>query len=107
MAELKVGQKLWLQSSVRYLLSREVTVTKVGRKWAYIDNERYRIDKETLDIDGDGYCSPGKCYHSKDEYEALLALYDRWRGLSKKMDCMPLDMTFEKINQIEQLLGAS
>jgi hypothetical protein len=107
MAELKVGQKLWFNSSVRYYTSREVTVTKVGRRWAYISANRLRIDKETLVVDGDGYSSPGRCYLSRDEHEAEVAVRAAWRDLQHKVShCnLPPGVTVERIMQVCEFLG--
>lgn len=93
MAELKVGQKLWCVSRERYGRikpdDREVTITKVGRKWAYLDypsRDEYRIDKSTLFIDGGEYTSPGRCYHSREEYESELARETTWDLIRRKVD---------------------
>lgn len=63
-----------------------VTVTKVGRKWAEISARGYRIDKETLAIDGGGYTSPGRCYLTKDEHDAAENLRRAWSKLRDYVD---------------------
>jgi hypothetical protein len=75
---LTVGQKLWWVyfDSRRVNEGREVTVTKVGRKWAELDN-RDRIDVESLVADGRGYSPDGRCWVSKEAYD-LEQLRLRW-----------------------------
>lgn len=47
--------------------SRWVTVVRVGRKWATLDNG-VRVDKETLEAEKPkGYACPGFCYPSQEE----------------------------------------
>lgn len=60
--KLSEGQKLWWvpQHSLG-MKGREVTVLKVGRKWAELDNGE-RIDLETLISDGGRYAPNGRCY---------------------------------------------
>jgi len=49
--KLAVGQKLWLVPTRGYGHEREITIERVGRKWAYFDRDR-RLDPTTLKIDG-------------------------------------------------------
>lgn len=79
MSELTVGQKLWLVPQRGYGVPREVTVAKIGRKWATLDGWREsRIDKETLWMDGGVYTSPGRCYLSREEWEESQRLSGAW-----------------------------
>lgn len=81
--KLQEGQKLWwVYSSNRRGQPREVTVTKVGRKWAQLDNN-CRIDIETLLADGGDYMSPGCCYLSKDIYDSGVALQKAWSEMKR------------------------
>jgi hypothetical protein len=81
------GQKLWMVFSQRYCGEpREVTVIKVGRKWAEIDVRGYRIDKTTLAIDGGDYTSPGRCYLCRETYERRVALLRAWNAVASKID---------------------
>jgi len=51
MKKLIEGQKLWwVPQRNRHAHEKEVTVLKVGRKWAQLDNHE-RIDLETLVAD--------------------------------------------------------
>lgn len=88
---LTVGQKLWfVYSDRRRGNSLELTVTKVGRKWASTCSsgwpESYRINIETLRADGGQYTSPGRAYLSREAYEAELAVDTAWRNLKRWMD---------------------
>lgn len=68
------GQTLWLVPS-RYRHSgepREVTITKVGRKWLTLNNG-YRAAVDGLALDGGEYSSPGVCYLTREAWGALLA----------------------------------
>ena len=65
---LEVGQELWYAPNDTRYEAKAVTVTKVGRKWATLDNYN-RVDMETMEIDGGGYSSPGTCYLDRKVYE--------------------------------------
>jgi hypothetical protein len=78
---IEVGQKLWFvpnRNGRGY--PREVTVSKLGRKWITLA-EPYepRINRETLIADGGNYISPGRCYLDKQAYEQDQELQKRWR----------------------------
>lgn len=69
---LQVGQKLWfVPRDRRSGAPCEVTVEKIGRKWARIG--RARVDLDTLVVDGGIYLSPGRCYEDRAAYEAKAA----------------------------------
>lgn len=78
MSEIKVGDKLWFQTTRRYEACRYVTVDAVGRKWLALGNG-YRADKNTLVVDSDGYASHASLHVSQEAYEAERDLHDRWR----------------------------
>lgn len=81
------GQELWFVPQQRYLgKPRFVTVTKVGRVWAQISEGGYRINKDTLAVDGQGFTSPGKCYASRELYEAETQRQETWSDLRRKID---------------------
>ena len=66
---MKVGDKLFIQY---YRGSSKLeTVTKVGRKWIYLDSG-YRFEKQNagrmLGLDGDGYTSPGRVWMCEGDY---------------------------------------
>lgn len=97
----KVGQKLWfVPSQTRTGSPREVTVEKVGRVWATLDNDR-RCDASGR-VDGGQYQSPGHCYESRELYELQRSRLTAWRrfkyGLEGKK--MPDALTIEALAQI-------
>ena len=56
---LKVGDKLIYRPRDSRQKQAEVTVVKVGRKWAHLEPSYYgRADKETGVVDGGNYSSP-------------------------------------------------
>lgn len=100
------GQKLWLvYNDRRYGQSREVVVSKVGRKWADI-GLRNRINVDTLIIDGDP--SPGRCYPDRDAYEQSAyraRLWDMLRDRVSRQYRAPSDLTMDDILAAAKLLG--
>ena len=82
--KLEVGQKLYFDPHQRYYeyMRGEVTVTKVGRKWAELSNGR-RISIETMLVDSSGYVSIGRCWLSEDEYAAAKELAVAWNCLRR------------------------
>jgi len=83
--DLKVGQKLFfVYSDKRRGPAGDVEVTKVGRKWAELSSH-YRIDLVTLEADGAGYMSPGRCYLGREAYEAEVKLSRAWDDLRSKV----------------------
>lgn len=86
MSAFAVGDKLWMVPSQRYMGdAREVTVTKVGRKWLTLDNG-YRASAADMWLDGGGYTSPGSCYASRAAWEAHKELCDAWEQLRRDVD---------------------
>ena len=97
----EVGQNLWfVRSERRTGEPREVTVEKVGRVWATLDNHQ-RCDA-TGKVDGGKYQSPGHCYVSREVYELEQARLAAWwkfkRALDRKQ--MPESLTLEALAQI-------
>ena len=74
---LSVGLPLWWVPAISSAPARTVTVRKIGRKWAELDNSQ-RIDINTWQADGRGYPSPGTCYASEDEFRARVELEEAW-----------------------------
>lgn len=82
-----------------------VTVTKVGRKWAALDNG-HRIDVQNLEVDGRGYNSPGRCYLSREAYESEAARDRAWSELRRLMPYRaPKGLDAERIHHYARLLG--
>lgn len=83
---LQVGQKLWfVPRDSRRGEPYEVTVEKIGRKWAQI-GRRGQVDVVTMSVDGGNYLSPGQCYENRAAYEAERALQAAWCDFRKKVD---------------------
>jgi hypothetical protein len=104
---LEVGMRLWFQGSPRSgNASREVTVLSVGRKWAQLDN-RNRINLDNWVADGGVYSSPGRCYESKEDYDAEVQLQGEWDAFRRSIErCyrVPDGMTIERIAEMTRLL---
>lgn len=85
---LTPGMKLFYVSGRSHIGSHEVTVERVGRKWAYLAGpyglrDDFRIDIDTLQIDRRGPFSLGRVYASREEWEAINArrkMWERFRG---------------------------
>jgi hypothetical protein len=103
---IEVGQKLWLVPSAGYWGEpREVTVTKVGRKW-FATDDCGRFDRQSFEADGRGYSSPGRCYLSKEEYDTYLGVVQRWRDLRSAIErryVVP-NVTVQDINEAMRIL---
>lgn len=104
---LKEGQTLWwVPAQNRNAQGREVTVVKVGRKWATISNN-YRIAIDNLVADGGIYSPPGQCYPSQAAYEAELALNAAWHKFRRSLDlrAVPNGVTIDNIEAARKLLN--
>jgi hypothetical protein len=104
-----VGQTLWFvynNYGNRSRLNSEVTITKVGREWLTLSSGR-RINKHTLEVDGKGYASPGRCYLSREIYEKRMATLKAWRDFSSSIDPRnpPDGVELESIAQAMRLLN--
>lgn len=101
MSELKIGQKLWFVPSFKRGHPYEVTVTKIGKLYAYLDDRDRRIHKGSLQVDGRGYNSPGQCYLSKAAYEEEAALDAAWvyfRNFIRDRYTRPTNVSVEDIH---------
>jgi hypothetical protein len=105
----EVGQKVFIVGGFygRKPYFSEGIITKIGRKWAYLDGWRKKsFNMETGWIDGGQYTSPGRVYSSQSEYEKEEGLREAWQKLSYQLNhCpQPESITHEKIKQIRELL---
>ncbi len=105
----KVGQRVYrlTYNNLSGNLHPDI-VTKVGRKWISLQNDR-RFDAETLKMDGSntGY-GPGRVYLSAETYRDECALSQAWnevRSLVAGSYSTPDGVTPEAINQALTLLG--
>jgi len=104
---LKVGDKLHFVASTNAKYQQEVTVQKVGRKWATLSN-RHRIGIEDWIADGGQYVSPGCCYENQEEYKAEIELCNAWRDFTTQIGRTynyPPDTTIAKIKTARILLN--
>lgn len=103
--QLKVGDTLWFAGH-RESASRQVVVTKVGKKWAELDCPM-RICLKTWEVDGGNYMSPGHCWESKEEYDAFQLLHKSWWAFadSIRKSKPPAGMTVERIREAASVLG--
>ena len=77
--KLEVGMTVFMVVNRNRVLTCEVTISKVGRKFAELDYGRnYRILIADWSIDGGDYMSPGRCYPSEAEYLAEIKLTQDW-----------------------------
>lgn len=107
MSKFFVGQKLWFVPSMYYHHKTpvEVVITKVGRVWLQTSN--HRINAITLEADGGKYSSPGKCYLSKEEYDAVNLKEVLWKSIKTDIAYMsvPDSVTIENMEAARKLLG--
>lgn len=82
-----VGQELWHVPSDRRWRDKSCTVrvTKVGRKWAQLDNGD-RIDVQTLRVDCGQYSSSGRCWLSEADWRKEESRQQAWRDLRTFID---------------------
>ena len=101
---LEVGQELWYVPSDTRREAKAVIVTKVGRKWATLDNHN-RVDMETMDVDGGNYSSPGTCYLDRKAYEEQCRANKLFMEFYRKLGyCVKRGVTAEDILQAAKLL---
>lgn len=81
---IQVGQKLLVYKTDRRYRDnppREVTVEKIGRKYATIDHGR-RVNLETMFIDCGHFTPDERCYLSAEDRQNELDLEAAWHRLS-------------------------
>lgn len=104
-AQLTVGQKLWFVPSQRYKPAGEITVTKVGRKWAETEGHRCkRIDMETMREDSD--VAPGRAYLSREDYNSKVEISKGIRALRNIIDRWGSSdsLTLDDIREVTRIL---
>lgn len=105
--KLHVGQKLWFEPYRRFRNACEVEVEKIGRKWATLADQKGRINKETLVMDGGEYSLPGRCWLSREECERARETVRLWQNFKRKLDRtsdVP-PIAADVIRQAAELLG--
>lgn len=103
---LGTGCELWYVPDSGLGLPHQVSVGKVGRRWAEI-GPRLKVDLETLRVwSNNGQHSWGQCYTRREEYERTTWLGKAWRIIRDNIDWSPPDnITPEQIEQIASILG--
>lgn len=107
---LEVGQKLWYVRTSYGTLpieGREVTITKIGHKWAALDRGTHRIDIKTLWVDGAGFASPGRCWLNREAWEANERILNAWNALRRAIEARrspPEAVTLDQIQHAATML---
>lgn len=119
MTKLTVGQKLWgihRYDSRHPWQEAEVTVAKIGRRWATLSSangffrgERIDMNDDRLPLDGKDHTSLGRCFLSREHRIQDEAAEMAWRGLfyaitNRRWD-HPAAVTAERIQEARRLLG--
>ncbi len=112
------NQRLWFRSNERYHDSQYVIVSKVGRKWARLqqdDDSRYHMPMGRVALDSvvvnDETTGSQKAFlwETKEESERAQARSQAWRALTRTLSNwhtdVPEHVTIEDINQARKLLG--
>jgi hypothetical protein len=108
--KLKAGDAVWFVPREKYNgPPRELTVTKVGRKWATLGEgwRSMRADLVTWDVDGGEYSSPGQLYALEDEWQTEKKLEEHWsvflRWVSRRYR-RPKHLTATQIEEVFAVL---
>ena len=105
--KVTVGQRLLYVPAQNRGPPREVTVTRVGRKWFEANGVYSRISIETLWVDGGQYGSPGRCWLSAESYEAEKSRQAAWSEFKSLMDrhyAAPADVSISQIENARRAL---
>jgi hypothetical protein len=102
----KPGQTVWLVLSDNRHTCRPARITRVGRKWATLDDGN-RFDVTNGLLDGRNYSSPGRVWLSSEAHAQHVELVKSWRQLNSATDAYapPAGLTLERIAQARELLG--
>lgn len=105
--DFSLGQKLCWVSSRNDKAISEVTVTKVAKKWVYVDDSGDRFDPETMLADGGIYSSPAKIHLSKEDYLARKEIDSEYSKLYYDMqgNMKAKNITLQNIRDARKLLG--
>jgi hypothetical protein len=105
------GQKVLFVSAPLRLGSSptmyEVEIERIARKWIYVKSRGIgRFDRKTLEVDGAGYTSPGRCYLDRAHYEAVCRAERMWKIFRINAGYQrPPTATGERIAEAAALLG--
>jgi 3'-phosphoadenosine 5'-phosphosulfate sulfotransferase (PAPS reductase)/FAD synthetase len=104
---MKPGDKLYFVGR-NHRPNREVTIEKVGVRWAKLDVSGWRLDMgcEYHNVYHDGY-HVGQCWPSEKAWKDHTAKFDRWWEFRKRVaNCshVPDHLTLTDIYEIERRL---
>lgn len=108
-----LGQKLWFDPTHynRHNGGFEITISKVGRKWAEykVHGVTYRVEIGTTKVDGGKYISPGTLWESQAAWEEHKALVDAWNDFARRVSVgsAPSGLTMKELKAAKKLLGFS
>lgn len=104
---LKMEQTLFIRSEYdrRPAALSEYKIEKIGRVYAKLNHQYYRVNLETLELDG----SRGTVWLSQKQYDEAQELHESWRkfmsDLSAVRNRMPAHITLEAIKEARLKLG--
>jgi len=101
---LKPGDTLIAARPDGTLYCGQWTIQNVGRKWAYFPGN-YRVNLETLEIEGGWQYPRSRCYLSIEHYEAEQRRRELWSQIREYVNTFspPPGMTLQRL---EWILGA-
>jgi hypothetical protein len=116
MINYTIGQRLYMSSSDNRGSGRWLIVKSIRRKWVELAREGssscidYRVEKDSVRIDGGEYMSPGILYLDEQAYLDEQRLQDKWSTFRRSIECqyqIPEGLLVDgatKMNQIEIML---
>lgn len=112
MIEYKLGLMLWYEpTDLRHSTGFPLKVTKVGRKWVDLGDDRYpqryRVAIGQVAVDGGQYSSPGRVWLSQSECLVRRDLEKQWRDVAHEMlrSQPPAGLMPEHMREAKRLLG--
>lgn len=101
---LKVGQKVYYVGRYRRGDTQWLTITKIGRVWAYTDlHVRFRVDD--LRMYSDNNSPMGDIYLSKEAYDDAMASDRLRRMIRDRLDVFGRCPDLATLKSIAELLG--
>lgn len=88
---------------------RNITITKVARKWVYFgpDHLGERFDPATGSVDGRGYSSPGIVWRSEAEWRERTTVETLYAELRRRMGAPDRGVSVADVQQAALLLRIS
>lgn len=105
-SKIKVGDTLWyVKRRNGYNDECEVTVIKVGRKWATISTNE-RMDLESMSVEAPYYAGHTQCYTTKQDYANEQEAKEKWEIIRGKIEfTYSPALSLASVNKIMELLG--